>query len=203
MGETGKGKTREREKERRGREKTRNIFKWRTEEIERKREKEEERKRGREEERKRGREEERRAQRFGSRVTEREVQDQHFACSPLYSDALSEKLVESWHVGADASTEVPVGRNFECRQRWRVSVRGRKKRAKTTTAPQDGKDKSTAESGAKGSERRRTNLQVILNTQKDSENEQQSDVDMVGADAGKNGAAATSGILVARSLQAS
>ena len=35
-----------------------------------------------------------------------------------------------------------------------------------------------------------TYLEVILNTQRDSESEQQNDVDMTGADAGANGAAA-------------
>ena len=41
----------------------------------------------------------------------------------------------------------------------------------------------------KGSERRRTYLEVILNTQRDSES-QQNDVDMTGAGAGASGAAA-------------
>ena len=42
----------------------------------------------------------------------------------------------------------------------------------------------------KGSDRRRTYLEVILNTQRDSESEQQNDVDMTGAGAGASGAAA-------------
>ena len=31
--------------------------------------------------------------------------------------------MESWHVGADASTEVSLGRVFRWRQCWRVEVR--------------------------------------------------------------------------------
>ena len=60
-----------------------------------------------------------------------------------------------------------------------------------TVTAQDGKDKSESNSVSevKGFERRRTYLEVILNTQKDSESEQQNDVDMVGADFGANGAA--------------
>ena len=43
--------------------------------------------------------------------------------SPLLLDAVLEKLVGSWHVGADASTEVSLGRVFWWRQCWRVEVR--------------------------------------------------------------------------------
>ena len=66
----------------------------------------------------------------------------------------------------------------------------RKKRArKTETATaQDSWD--TSKTGVKGSDRRRTYLEVILNTQTDSESEQQNDVDMTGAGAGASGAAA-------------
>ena len=46
-----------------------------------------------------------------------------------------------------------------------------------------------SQTGAKGSDRRRTHLEVILNTQRDSESEQQNDVDMTGAGAGASGAA--------------
>ena len=95
----------------------------------------------------------------------------------------------SWHVGANASTEVPWGRIFEWRQRWRVAVRDATKEETATT--QDGKDKTKI--GVKGSDRRRTYLGVILDTQRDSESEQQNDVGMVGADSGANGAAAASG----------
>ena len=42
----------------------------------------------------------------------------------------------------------------------------------------------------KGSDRRRTYLEVILNTQRDSESEQQNDVDMTGVGAGASGAVA-------------
>ena len=73
---------------------------------------------------------------------------------------------------------------------------GKKRARKTeTTTAQDGKDKSKSksETGVKGFERRRTYLAVILNTQRDSESEQQNDVDMVGADSGANGAAAAFG----------
>ena len=69
----------------------------------------------------------------------------------------------------------------------------RKKRARETetVTAQDCKDKSKSKSvtEVKGFERRRTYLEVILNTQKDSESEQQNDVGMVGADSGANGAA--------------
>ena len=41
-----------------------------------------------------------------------------------------------------------------------------------------------------GSDRRRTYLEVILHTRRDSESEQQNDVDMTGAGAGASGAAA-------------
>ena len=53
---------------------------------------------------------------------------------------------------------------------------------------QDSRDTSKTE--AKGSDRRRTYLEVILDTQRDSESEQQNDVDMTGAGAGASGAAA-------------
>ena len=71
-----------------------------------------------------------------------------------------------------------------------------KKRARKTetVTAQDGKDKSKSKSKnvneVKGFERRRTYLELILNTQKDFESEQQNDVDMVGADPGATGAAA-------------
>ena len=57
----------------------------------------------------------------------------------------------------------------------------RKKRARKTAIAQDSKD--TSLTGVKGSDRRRTYLEVILNTQRDSESEQQTDVDMTGAGA--------------------
>ena len=93
----------------------------------------------------------------------------------------------SWHVGAHPITEVPLGWIFEWRQRWRVAVRDATK--ETSQEDRDGKDrsKSKSETGAKGFERRSTNLEVILNAQRDSESEQHSDVDMVGADSGANG----------------
>ena len=53
---------------------------------------------------------------------------------------------------------------------------------------QDSRDMS--KTGVKGSDRRRTYLEVILNTQRDSESEQQNDVDMTAAGAGASGAAA-------------
>ena len=56
----------------------------------------------------------------------------------------------------------------------------RKKRPRKTetVSAQDGPDKSKSKSvtGVKGFERRRTYLEVILNTQKDSESEQLNDV---------------------------
>ena len=67
-------------------------------------------------------------------------------------------------MGADASTEV------------------------SSATAQDSRD--TSKNGVKGSDRRRTYLEVILNTQRDSESEQQNDVDMTGAGAGASGAAA-------------
>ena len=61
-----------------------------------------------------------------------------------------------------------------------------------TVSAQVVKDRKKSKSAieVKGFERRCTYLEVILNTQKDSESEQQNDVDMVGADSGANGAAA-------------
>ena len=72
---------------------------------------------------------------------------------------------------------------------WRY-VLPRKKRARKseTATTQDSKD--TSKTGVKGSDRRRTYLEVVLNTQRDSESEQQNDVDMTGAGAGASGAAA-------------
>ena len=70
---------------------------------------------------------------------------------------------------------------------WRY-VLPRKKRARKTATAQDSGD--TSKTGVKGSDRRRTYLEVILNTQRDSESEQQNDVDMTGAGAGASGAAA-------------
>ena len=71
---------------------------------------------------------------------------------------------------------------------WKY-VLPRKKRARKseTATAQNGRDAS--KTGAKGSDRRRTYLEVILNTQRDPESEQQNDVDMTGAGAGANGAA--------------
>ena len=71
----------------------------------------------------------------------------------------------------------------------RKYVMPRKKRArKTETATaQDSRDAS--KTGVKGSDRRRTYLEVILNTQRDSESKHQNDVDMTGAGAGTSGAA--------------
>ena len=63
----------------------------------------------------------------------------------------------------------------------------RKKRARKTATAQD--SKNTSLTGVKGSDRRRMYLEVILNTQRDSESEQQNDVDMTGAGAGASGAA--------------
>ena len=66
---------------------------------------------------------------------------------------------------------------------WRCVLPRKKPARKSETATaQDSKD--TSKTGVKGSDRRRTYLEVILNTQRDSENEQQNDVDMSGADAG-------------------
>ena len=73
---------------------------------------------------------------------------------------------------------------------WRY-VLPRKKRARKTATAQDSGD--TSKTGAKGSDRRRTYLEVILNTQRDSESEQQNDVDMTGAGPGTSGAAAVCG----------
>ena len=72
---------------------------------------------------------------------------------------------------------------------WRY-VLPRKKRARKseTATAQDSRD--TSKTGVKGCDRRRTYLEVILNTQRDSESEQQNDVDMTGAGAGASGAAA-------------
>ena len=69
---------------------------------------------------------------------------------------------------------------------WKY-VLPRKKRARKTATAQDSKD--TSLTGVKGTDRRRTYLEVILNTQRDSESEQQNDVDMTGAGAGASGAA--------------
>ena len=69
----------------------------------------------------------------------------------------------------------------------------RKEKARKTEAATAQGSKDTSKIGVKGSKRRRTYLEVMLNTQKDSESEQQNDVDMVGADSGANGAAAASG----------
>ena len=69
---------------------------------------------------------------------------------------------------------------------WRY-VLPRKKRARKTATAQDSGD--TSKTGAKGSDRRRTYLEVILSTQRDSESEQQNDVDTTGAGAGASGAA--------------
>ena len=72
---------------------------------------------------------------------------------------------------------------------WKY-VLPRKKRARKseTVIAQDSRD--TCKTLAKGSDRRRTYLEVILNTQRDSESEQQNDVDMTGAGAGASEAAA-------------
>ena len=70
----------------------------------------------------------------------------------------------------------------------------RKKRARKSEAAAAQDSRDTSKTGAKGSDRRRTHLEVFLNTQRDSESEQQNDVDMTGAGAGASGAAsATSG----------
>ena len=74
---------------------------------------------------------------------------------------------------------------------WRYAM-PRKKRARKTETVRTGA-RARVKLGAKGFERRSTNLEVILNAQRDSESEQHSDVDMVGADSGANGAAAASG----------
>ena len=63
----------------------------------------------------------------------------------------------------------------------------RKKRARKSATAQDSRDVS--KTGVKGSDRRRSYLEVILNTQRDSESEQQNDLDMTGAGAGASGAA--------------
>ena len=70
---------------------------------------------------------------------------------------------------------------------WRY-VMPRKKRAKTATA------QGHEQAGVTGFDRRRTYSEVVLNTQRDSESEQQNDVDEVGADSGANGAAAGTGV---------
>ena len=66
----------------------------------------------------------------------------------------------------------------------------RKERARKTETATAQDDKNTSKTGVKGSDRRRTYLEVILHIRRDSESEQQNDVDMIGADAGANGAAA-------------
>ena len=72
---------------------------------------------------------------------------------------------------------------------WRY-VLPRKKRARKSEAATAQDSRDTSKTGVKGSDRRRTYLEVILNTQRDSESEQQNDVDLIGAGAGASGAAA-------------
>ena len=99
--------------------------------------------------------------------------------------------MESWHVEPmpaqkcrwdESSGGDSVGE-------WRC-VLPRKKRARKSemATAQDSKD--TSKTGVKGSDRRRTYMEVILNTQRDSESEQQNDVDMTGAGGVASGAAA-------------
>ena len=68
---------------------------------------------------------------------------------------------------------------------WRY-VLPRKKRARKTATAQDSGD--TSKTGAQGSDRRRMYLEVILNTHRDSESEQQN-----GAAAAASGASAGTG----------
>ena len=75
---------------------------------------------------------------------------------------------------------------------WRYML-PRKKRARKSEAATAQDSRDTSKTGVKGSDRRRTYLEVIMNTQRDSESEQQNDVDMNGAGAGASGAAAASG----------
>ena len=72
---------------------------------------------------------------------------------------------------------------------WRY-VLPRKKRARKSEAATAQDSRDTSKTGVKGSDRRRTYLEVILNTQRDSESEQQNYVDMSGAGVGASGAAA-------------
>ena len=70
----------------------------------------------------------------------------------------------------------------------RVATQEKRARKSETATAQDSRDAS--KTGAKGSDCRHTYLEVILNTQRDSESEQQNDVDITGAGAGASGAAA-------------
>ena len=65
-----------------------------------------------------------------------------------------------------------------------------KKRARKSEAATAQDSRDTSKTGVKWSDHRRTYLEVILNTQRDSESEQQNDVDMTGAGVGASGAAA-------------
>ena len=89
-------------------------------------------------------------------------------------DAQLEKLVESWPRGS------------RCQHR---SFVGTSLLVETVLESGGTCCHARSQTGAKGSDRSRTHLEVILNTQRDSESEQQNDVDMTGAGAGASGAA--------------
>ena len=126
-----------------------------------------------------------------TRLSSSLISYQNFACSTVL--LLLDAVLENWW--SRGTWEPMPAQKF----RWDESSGGdsagewryvlpRKKRARKTATAQDSKD--TSKTGAKGSDRRRTHLEVILNTQRDSESEQHNDVDMTGAGAGASGAAA-------------